>query len=139
MPAVGGSVWRQLLLPACCLTGNCYWLPHRECYRIDLYLHFFFSKATNAQSAAYAVEALLFFLCNKNVERMRSRRSGDRRGTRYFRYPVESRQSPQTSDMDSQNKLLREVSSLVDLKKVLKSTLTQVVGPMGVDTLAGDN
>jgi zinc-binding alcohol dehydrogenase family protein len=40
----------------------------------------------------------------------------------------------QTPDMDSQNKLLREVSSLVDLD-VLKSTLTQVVGPLGVDTL----
>jgi zinc-binding alcohol dehydrogenase family protein len=40
----------------------------------------------------------------------------------------------QTRDMNSQNRLLREVSSLID-QNVLKTTLTQVVGPMGVDTL----
>jgi zinc-binding alcohol dehydrogenase family protein len=40
----------------------------------------------------------------------------------------------QTRDMNSQNRLLREVSALID-QQVLKSTLTRVVGPMGVDTL----
>jgi zinc-binding alcohol dehydrogenase family protein len=40
----------------------------------------------------------------------------------------------QTRDMHSQNRLLREVSSLID-HRVLKTTLTQLVGPMGVDTL----
>jgi zinc-binding alcohol dehydrogenase family protein len=40
----------------------------------------------------------------------------------------------QTPDMDSQNRLLREVSSLIDLN-VLRTTLTQVVGSMGVEAL----
>jgi zinc-binding alcohol dehydrogenase family protein len=40
----------------------------------------------------------------------------------------------QTRNMNSQNALLREVSSLID-DNVLQTTLTQVVGPMDVDTL----